>query len=599
MCDECKGEGCIYESRTAHCESPSREYERDHSIERNTRLVWEDILEETFHNRNYEPNAEETEETVRESFIRKTIAAEKLSKINITSMNSLLENIVTVEDKWKEAGIEPLQKEEIKRLYTECMEFKKHDWTNSNKNRAEYHHIPTIKTNLFTDTARITGKTREMLKKEWDKYVKDSVEIHRKYGILQPTQRDYVMYEMEPPEPNEKAVRPATTEIDKKERKKAKIETDNTNDPNEEEYNANFLLEDLKLPPTQETIKEGSKEAITLENQYILQFIAKWERSTPSIKFSVQEARNIMKAGQMDYLEPQGAHCVYDRNNGWPEIRRKEFSLGIQLYEWDYIPNPIGGKQPVLHSTFVTTYDRKLKEEVIEWREKNWTYIWKMSYAQLKIWKQNYVKEVMKYQSKAVKGIKLGQKEIGLITTGEKRKGQDEEEIYERIFIADSGASCHMTHSDKGMFDFKKVKDKITVGNGEAIYAEKIGKLRGTVVQANGKKRHIILENVRYVPKLAPFNLFRSDTSIISFVCLSCNSLPKFLVNKSALFSSVLTKRILINPFSINSFTNRSLVSTCFVLCDTARFSAMKIAPILSTLTMIGNSTLIPMLSRI
>ena len=51
-----------------------------------------------------------------------------------------------------------------------------------------------------------------------------------------------------------------------------------------------------------------------------------------------------------------------------------------------------------------------------------------------------------------------------------------EKVLKKHLFIADSGASCHMVHTDTGMFDTRDIKEEITVGNGNVIYAMKIGK---------------------------------------------------------------------------------------------------------------------------
>ena len=76
------------------------------------------------------------------------------------------------------------------------------------------------------------------------------------------------------------------------------------------------------------------------------------------------------------------------------------------------------------------------------------------------------------------------------------------------VFIGDTGASCHMTGSLAGMFDLQDIQESITVGNGQCTKATKIGKKRGTVKTMDGKQRDIVLTNVKYVPDLAPYNLF-------------------------------------------------------------------------------------------
>ena len=85
----------------------------------------------------------------------------------------------------------------------------------------------------------------------------------------------------------------------------------------------------------------------------------------------------------------------------------------------------------------------------------------------------------------------------------------------ENIYIGDSGASCHMVHSDEGMYDVKTIKERITIGNGNYIEAFKIGKKRGMIKLEDGSVMNIVLQNVKYVPDLAPYNLF-SITQAIS-----------------------------------------------------------------------------------
>ena len=52
---------------------------------------------------------------------------------------------------------------------------------------------------------------------------------------------------------------------------------------------------------------------------------------------------------------------------------------------------------------------------------------------------------------------------------------------YKNIHIGDSGASCHMVHSDEGMFDCEVINENITIGNSQTMVAKKIGKKKITV----------------------------------------------------------------------------------------------------------------------
>ena len=83
------------------------------------------------------------------------------------------------------------------------------------------------------------------------------------------------------------------------------------------------------------------------------------------------------------------------------------------------------------------------------------------------------------------------------------------------IFIADSGASVHLSGSMEGMRNLKDLNDdKVTVGDGTSIVAEKIGDKSITIVQKDGVERDIVLHGCKYVPKLGPFSLFSLTCSI-------------------------------------------------------------------------------------
>jgi len=79
---------------------------------------------------------------------------------------------------------------------------------------------------------------------------------------------------------------------------------------------------------------------------------------------------------------------------------------------------------------------------------------------------------------------------------------------FNNIFIADSGASCHMIGRLDGMSDLIDIDESITVGNGQKIKATKMGTMSGMVKMPDGKIRKVSLRNCKYVPQLAPFNLF-------------------------------------------------------------------------------------------
>jgi hypothetical protein len=54
------------------------------------------------------------------------------------------------------------------------------------------------------------------------------------------------------------------------------------------------------------------------------------------------------------------------------------------------------------------------------------------------------------------------------------------------LWLADSGASCHMTFNEEGMFDCRDVHSPIKIGNGKSMVATKIGRKRLTMVMPDG-----------------------------------------------------------------------------------------------------------------
>jgi len=74
-------------------------------------------------------------------------------------------------------------------------------------------------------------------------------------------------------------------------------------------------------------------------------------------------------------------------------------------------------------------------------------------------------------------------------------------------WIADSGATTHMTNKLAGMFDLMDANICISVGDGRKMTTLKVGKWKGTVIDLEGRKHEITLTNVSYVPQLM-VNLF-------------------------------------------------------------------------------------------
>ena len=76
----------------------------------------------------------------------------------------------------------------------------------------------------------------------------------------------------------------------------------------------------------------------------------------------------------------------------------------------------------------------------------------------------------------------------------------------QNTWIGDTGATSHMTNNDFGMFDCSTTSSSVFVGNGKALKASKIGKLKLQSV-IDGKSTSFTLKDVLYVPELSG-NLF-------------------------------------------------------------------------------------------
>ena len=69
-------------------------------------------------------------------------------------------------------------------------------------------------------------------------------------------------------------------------------------------------------------------------------------------------------------------------------------------------------------------------------------------------------------------------------------------------WIADSGATLHVTNSLNGMFDPKPCKLNITIGDGKTIVLSQKGKKHLEVKQPHQKTKTLVLQDVHYVPDL-------------------------------------------------------------------------------------------------
>ena len=97
-------------------------------------------------------------------------------------------------------------------------------------------------------------------------------------------------------------------------------------------------------------------------------------------------------------------------------------------------------------------------------------------------------------------------------------------------WLADSGASTHMTNSDEVMFYAKEINEQIRVGNGKSLEALKLGKVRFTVIQVNGVTKDVVLNDCKFVSAL-DMNLFSLVKSIHQEFTLG-NRVPQITLSK-------------------------------------------------------------------
>ena len=110
------------------------------------------------------------------------------------------------------------------------------------------------------------------------------------------------------------------------------------------------------------------------------------------------------------------------------------------------------------------------------------------------------------------------------------------------IFIADTGASGHMSWTTDGMTNLRKCEDKITIGNGQNIKATMVGDKHGVITGRDGVKRKVVFKGTKYVPELAPYNLCSVTHCLEEGFDLSNNG--KMIVLKKGNFTLEFDKEI-------------------------------------------------------
>jgi hypothetical protein len=106
---------------------------------------------------------------------------------------------------------------------------------------------------------------------------------------------------------------------------------------------------------------------------------------------------------------------------------------------------------------------------------------------------------------------------------------KSKDKISATTWLGDTGASCHLTNSDEGMYDVQMIKSPVKIGSGKSMTATKIGKKRMTVIQKDGSTQDIILTEVKYVPELW-VNLFSIGKALQNGFDIGNKGIKIFLV---------------------------------------------------------------------
>ena len=89
----------------------------------------------------------------------------------------------------------------------------------------------------------------------------------------------------------------------------------------------------------------------------------------------------------------------------------------------------------------------------------------------------------------------------------------DEVETNKEMLLCDTGASCHMTYSTRGMKNLKPMTSSVIFGNGQRLQSTHVGEKNGLVIQKDGTKKHMKMKNVKVVPDLF-CNLFSISAAL-------------------------------------------------------------------------------------
>ena len=74
--------------------------------------------------------------------------------------------------------------------------------------------------------------------------------------------------------------------------------------------------------------------------------------------------------------------------------------------------------------------------------------------------------------------------------------------VLKDIYIADTGASSHMTCTKQGMINVRKSEITIQMGNGERLQCNHIGNIPIAATQKNKRAYDVVFKDFLYIPQL-------------------------------------------------------------------------------------------------
>ena len=90
-----------------------------------------------------------------------------------------------------------------------------------------------------------------------------------------------------------------------------------------------------------------------------------------------------------------------------------------------------------------------------------------------------------KKEKKDQANVANNNEEVDIAFMTQEMKGKEKTK---NLFIADSGASCHLVGNDEGMYECEHIDDDIVIGDGKSIRATKIGKFKMLLKQQDGSE---------------------------------------------------------------------------------------------------------------